>query len=134
MTKEERIKYWVDLSERDSQVAEILVKGRHYLWAGFMCHQVIEKIFKGYYSALLGEIPPHTHDLRLLAMKADFWEDLSEDQKAQIREIMPLQIEARYPEYKNRVAQALTKSKSMQILENTKNIQQWMKNRILSVK
>ena len=46
MTKEEKIKYWVDLSDEDLSVAQGLLKLKHSLYAGFMCHQCIEKIFK----------------------------------------------------------------------------------------
>jgi HEPN domain-containing protein len=63
MTIEEKIKYWTDLAESDLQVANTLMNGGHYLYVGFMCHQIIEKIFKGYYTALLDEKPPFTHDL-----------------------------------------------------------------------
>ena len=131
MTKEEKIKYWVDLSDRDLQTADTLVNGGHYLWAGFMCHQVIEKIFKGYYSALLDETPPYIHDLRMLAVKADFWKNLSDEQQLQIFELIPLQIEARYPEYKNQLAQALTEQKCKQIFENTRLLLEWTKEKIL---
>jgi hypothetical protein len=31
MTKDEKIKYWVDLSDRDLQTADTLVNGGHYL-------------------------------------------------------------------------------------------------------
>jgi HEPN domain-containing protein len=134
MTKEEKIQYWTDLSDRDLQVADILVNGGQYLWAGFMCHQVIEKIFKGYYAALSDDTPPYVHDLRLLAVKADFWKNLSDEQQMQVIEIIPLQIEARYPEYKSRIEASLTKEKCNQIFENTKKLQLWTKNRILSAK
>jgi HEPN domain-containing protein len=70
----------------------------------------------------------------LLAAKADFWKDLSDEQQTQIIEIMPLNIEARYPEYKNRITQALTKAKCEQILENVKLLLQWTKEKILSIK
>ncbi|MDR1744077.1 MAG: HEPN domain-containing protein [Dysgonamonadaceae bacterium] len=134
MTKEEKVQYWTDLSDRELATAELLVKGKQYLWAGFMCHQVIEKIFKAYYSALTDETPPFIHDLRLLAVKADFWQYMTDEQQTQIREIMPLQIEARYPEYKDMIAASLTKERLEQIIVNTKQLQQWTKSRILSVK
>jgi HEPN domain-containing protein len=46
LTTEEKIKYWVDLSDNDFVVAETLIKNGHNLYARFMCHQAVEKIFK----------------------------------------------------------------------------------------
>jgi len=42
MTTEEYIEYWLTLSNEDLKVGETLLKNQHYLYAGFMCHQVIE--------------------------------------------------------------------------------------------
>ena len=43
MTREEKIQYWVDLSNNDFTVAETLIKNGHNLYAGFMCHQANER-------------------------------------------------------------------------------------------
>ena len=74
MTTEEKIDYWINLSDNDLKVAHTLLKGKHYLYVGFMCHQVIEKIFKAYYTILKADSPPYTHDLRYIAIVADFLE------------------------------------------------------------
>ena len=131
MTIEEKTQYWINLSDNDLKVVHTLLKGKHYLYAGFMCHQVIEKIFKAYYSALKKDTPPRTHDLRHLAITADFWKKLSDVQQLQVIELLPLQIEARYPEYKSKIARLLTETKSKQILEQVKQLQQWTKEQIL---
>ena len=131
MTTEEKINYWINLSDNDLRVAHTLLNGQHYLYVGFMCHQVIEKIFKAYYSKLKAGTPPLTHDLRYIAIVADFWKDLSDVQQSQVIELLPLQIEARYPEYKNRIAQVLTEEKCKQLIEQIKLLQQWTKEQIL---
>jgi len=131
MTTEEKINYWINLSDNDLRVAHTLLNGQHYLYVGFMCHQVIEKIFKAYYSKLKAGTPPLTHDLRYIAIVADFWKDLSDVQQSQVIELLPLQIEARYPEYKNRIAQALTEEKCKQLIEQITLLQQWTKEQIL---
>jgi HEPN domain-containing protein len=64
-----------------------------------MCHQAIEKIFKGFYSALLDKIPPYRHELDLLARRGGFYEMLNKEQIAFIDVLNPLNIEARYPDY-----------------------------------
>ena len=50
MTNEEKVAYWVDLSEYDIETAMAMQKTKRYLYVGFMCHQAIEKIFKALYS------------------------------------------------------------------------------------
>jgi len=131
MTTEEKVKYWINLSDNDLKVAQTLLRGKHYLYTGFMCHQVIEKIFKAYYSKLKTDTPPFVHDLRYIAIVADFWKDLSDVQQMQVIELLPLQIEARYPEYKNRIAQSLTEQKCKKLIEQAKLLQQWTKEQIL---
>ena len=131
MTTEEKIQYWISLSNNDLNVAHTLLKGKHYLYTGFMCHQVIEKIFKAYYTKLKADTPPYTHDLRYIAIAADFWKDLSDVQQSQVIGLLPLQIEARYPEYKNRIAQSLSEAKCEQLIEQIKLLQQWTIEQIL---
>ena len=131
MTIDEKIQYWINLSNNDLRVAHTLLQGKHYLYTGFMCHQIIEKIFKAYYTKLQSDAPPHSHDLRYIAIAADFWKDLSDAQQSQVIELLPLQIEARYPEYKNRMAQSLTEAKCKQLVEQVKLLQQWTIEQIL---
>jgi HEPN domain-containing protein len=60
MTNEEKVRYWIDLSDEDLKTAEVMLNGKRYLYVGFMCHQVIEKIFKAAYAKLKEETPPFT--------------------------------------------------------------------------
>lgn len=45
----EKIRYWIDLAEYDLETARVMLTGKRFLYVGFMCHQAIEKILKGYY-------------------------------------------------------------------------------------
>jgi len=134
MTKEEKIHYWIELSDYDLETAEAVLQTKRYLYVGFMCHQAIEKIFKAVYSKRKEDMAPHTHDLEYLALQSDFYETLSEEQQDFIGELNPLNIEARYPEYKKAIAKRLTLSKCTKLLEETIKLQQWTKEMILSVK
>ena len=134
MTTDEQIKYWIDLSDGDLKVAETLLKNRHYLYAGFMCHQVIEKILKGCFVKLKNETPPYVHDLPRIAKQADFYGLFSDEQKIFLNTLTSLNIETRYPDYKDRIAKLLTKERTEQIFEQTKQMQQWTKETILSKK
>jgi HEPN domain-containing protein len=134
MTTEEHINYWIEISDDDLKVAETLLKNGHYLYAGFMCHQVIEKILKGCYVKLKNETPPYVHDLPRLAKQADFYDLFSDEQKTFLNTLTPLNIETRYPDYKKLIAKLLTKDRTEQVFEQTKQMQQWTKETILSKK
>ena len=131
MTSEEKVKYWVKISDEDLQIAETMLKNQYRLYTGFMCHQSIEKIFKAGYQKLKNETPPYIHDLPRLATLANFYGMFSEEQRLFLNTIHPLNIEARYPDYKERVAKSLTNERCKQILQQTKELQQWTKEKIL---
>ena len=134
MTTEEKVKYWVKLSDGDLEVAETMLKNRYRLYTGFMCHQAIEKIFKASYEKLKNEMPPYIHDLPRLAKLAGFYDLFSEEQKMFLNAINPLNIEARYPDYKERIAKTLTDNRCKHIFEQTTYLLQWIKEKILSEK
>jgi len=104
MTTEEKINYWIKISDEDLKIAKTMLENRYRLYTGFMCHQVIEKIFKASYEKLKNEIPPYVHDLPRLAKLADFYDLFSEEQKLFLNTINPLNIEARYPDYREQIA------------------------------
>jgi len=130
LTREEKIQYWVDLSNNDFVVAETLIKNGHNLYAGFMCHQAVEKIFKGYFSKVKNDTPPFKHDLEYLALQAGLYSLLDEKQVSFLEKLNPLNIEARYPDYRNKTAQYLTDERIQTIFELTKELLQWTKEKI----
>ena len=132
MTSEEKVKYWVNLSDGDLEIAETMLKNRYRVYTGFMCHQVIEKIFKACYEKIKNEMPPYTHNIIRLAELAGFYDLFSEEQKVFLSIMNPLNVEARYPDYKDRIAKSLTDERCKQIYEQTIHLQQWIKEKILS--
>jgi HEPN domain-containing protein len=130
MTNEEKVKYWVNLSDEDFRVAEDLLKSKHLLQTVFFCHLTVETIFKAYFTKLKTETPPHIHKLARLAQLADFYDELSEEQKDFIFQLDPFNIEARYPEYKNMITQSLNTGLCMDLLNQTQKLRQWIKEKI----
>lgn len=55
---------------------------------------------------------------------------LSEEQLEFIDKLEPLNIEARYPSYKERLIKSLTKEYCTELLSQTKNLQSWIKNKL----
>ena len=130
MTKAEKITYWVELSDYDLETAEGMIQIRRYLYVGFMCHQAIEKIFKAYYSKLREDTPPYVHKLIYLSKRAGFFNLFSEEQVNFVLEIEPLNIEARYPEYKERLVKRLTPLYCEYLVKQTKILQLWIKEHL----
>jgi HEPN domain-containing protein len=130
MTNEEKVQYWVDLSDYDMETAESMFREKRYLYVGFMCHQVVEKIFKAYYSKLQEDAPPFIHKLTYLARHGSFYELLTEEQRLFIEELEPLNIETRYPEYKERLLRRLTPPYCIELITNTKILLQWTKEQL----
>ncbi len=131
MVKKDKIQYWIELSDYDLETANAMLKSGRYLYVGFMCHQTIEKMLKGYYSSLHDEIPPFTHNLAYLIEKSKLGNELTEDQQTFVDELEPLNIEARYPEYRERLLKQLTKNKCLELIDKTTGLQQWIKKKLL---
>lgn len=127
---EKNIKYWIELSDYDLETAEAMLNSKRYLYVGFMCHQTIEKAFKAYFTKAKAETAPFTHSLSFLAKKGDFYESFSNEQKDFIDQIEPLNIEARYPAHKERLLKSLSDSKCVEIIQKTKELQQWIKEKL----
>jgi len=130
MTNEEKVQHWVNLADYDMESAEVMLQAKRYLYVGFMCHQAVEKIFKAYFMKIKDKTPPHTHDLVGLAQKTGLFDLMAQQQKDYIRMLNPMNIETRYPEYKNKLAKMLTAEVSQNILTKAKEIVQWTKQMI----
>ena len=126
----EKVKYWLELSDYDLDTAFAMLNSKRYLYVGFMCHQTIEKIFKAYYNSQKSDTAPYTHSLSYLAKKGTFYEEFTDDQKDFIDQIEPLNIEARYPSQKERLLKSLTHEKCLELFEQTKKLQQWIKEKL----
>ena len=133
MIKEEKVKYWVDLSDEDLRVAKGLLKLKHFLYVGFMCHQCIEKIFKAVYENHINDTPPFVHDLIYIANKAGIINMLDNGQIAFIEQLSPLNIRTRYPDYKKELEKEMTKTVCENLIIKTYNLQQWTKEKILLI-
>lgn len=127
MTTEEKVKYWVEIADYDMDTAEAMFDTKRWLYVGFMCHQVLEKMLKAYWCAVRQDEPPYVHNLLRLAAGADLLELFTEEQKVFISEMIPMNIEARYPQYKDELSKTLSQERCALIINNTKEFQAWIK-------
>ena len=128
----EKVEYWLDLADYDIETAKVMLNTGRYIYVGFMCHQAIEKALKGVIArdCIGDEIPPKIHDLQKLAEKAGLLAGMLEEQKEVLRKLNPLNIEARYPEYKNRLATNLTDEICQKLLAETEGLLCWIKEQL----
>ncbi len=126
---EVKIKYWIDIAEYDLETAKAMFQTKRYLYVGFMCHQSIEKILKAVISKM-GEFPPKIHHLIKLSNIAGIYNDMSEEQQTFLFSLNPLNIEARYPVYKDSIYTSLTNDNCKQLIEDTEVLLKWIKKKL----
>ena len=125
----DHVEYWLDLADYDLSAARAMLRSKHWLYVGFMCHQVIEKALKGVI-AQDGSVPPKIHDLAKLAVRSGVIDIMDERQQDFIEVLNPLNIEARYPKYKNTLAQNLGAAVCRQLLKETEALLCWIKKQL----
>ena len=130
MTRDEKVAYWLDIADYDLETAEAMYKTKRWLYVAFMCHQVIEKTIKAYWSSQRDDVPPYTHNHMRLAEGCGLYEQMSEDQKTFLEIITNYNIAARYPEDKAELARALSPKICRNIIDNTQQLQQWIKDKL----
>ena len=126
----DNVDYWLELCDDDLRVAKNLYKSNDYLWMGFICHLIAEKALKAAIADATCEVPPKDHRLLKLAELAKVDGDFSEEQAILLGKLSPLQIEARYPSYKEKIAAILTKNYCEQLLKETEAFLCWIKARL----
>ena len=125
----ERVKYWLDVAEEDLSLAEYIFNGGRWLYTAFMCHQAIEKTIKAYWVNVREDEPPYIHSHIKLLKGCDLADEMSEEQLRFIDIMVPMNIEARYLDYKRDVAKSLNKEAAQYILEQTKQLLQWIRQK-----
>ena len=129
---DERVEYWLDLTDYDLETAKAMFKTKRYLYVAFMCHQVIEKGLKAVIARDCeeGDIPPKIHNLVRLSEISGLNLKMTSEQIKFIENLNPMNVEARYPEYKIELIAMLTKDKSKEIIKNTEEMLCWIKEQL----
>lgn len=130
MTIEEKVQYWLGIADNDFAVAEDLFKTKRWLYVAFMCHQTLEKTIKAFHTKHQPDDPQYIHNLTRLAEKSGLMELMTEEQCAFLDMMTPMNIEARYPDYKSRISASLNEEVCKHIMEQTKQMQLWIKSKL----
>ena len=122
--------YWLELCDDDLSVSKTLLNSKHLLHCGYFCQLVAEKAFKAIISKNTDEIPPKIHDLPKLAKIGGIYNALGDYQLNLLDKLKNLQIEARYPEYKEQIMQALDFKYCETLVRETEELLCWIKQQL----
>lgn len=127
MDTEGKIEYWLEIGHYDLVSAKAMLESKRFLYVGFLCHQVVEKCLKAYYWHTRKKELPYSHNLLLLSDESGFDDLAGEEHLLLFNELMPLNIQARYPEDREQLLKALTTDKCGDLYKKTKEFYRWIK-------
>lgn len=128
MTRKEVVDYWVKTSDKDFKVMKSLFGVKHYTWALFVGHLVIEKLLKAYYVKTVDVNVPLIHNLLRIADKADL--KLTEEQKNFLNVLTTFNIKGRYSDYKYKFHKICTRRFTKDNIEKITELRSWLKKQI----
>ena len=128
MERMKRAQEWLRQSSYDMKTAEAMFKSKRYIYAVFMCHLSIEKILKGLYTQMLGDVPPKSHNLIFLIEKMKL--ELPEDIYDFVFMLNGLSVPTRYPDDLQNLLKVYNKAKTRKVLDRAKEVLKWLKARL----
>jgi HEPN domain-containing protein len=135
LNNKEKYDYWEDIAEYDLGTAEAMLLSARYLYVVFMCQQAVEKLVKGLFVLHKGEEPPRIHNIWNIFDRIFDIEKFEEDEKIVTEEyfsffdeLLAYYISERYPSYKERLSQSITKERAWNVLVKTKEVFSWLKS------
>ncbi len=116
---------WILQSDYDYETAEAMFSTARYVYAVFMCHLCIEKIVKSEYVKRYNKVAPRSHNLLWLAeeIKLEFPENLYRF----VFQLNDASLPTRYPQELKSSIKFYSKEITLEILNKTKELQQWIK-------
>jgi HEPN domain-containing protein len=129
MNKEEHIRYWIDTAEKDWDIVNTLFEAGKYVYYLFFAHLVLEKLSKALWvKDNEPDIPPKIHNIVYLLEQTSV--ELTTEQKKIFAVMNDFQLEGRYPDYKQKIFQLLTKEKTDEILSKVKEMRGWLQKKL----
>jgi len=127
MDTKKKVEYWFDMAHYDLVSAKVMLESKRFLYVGFLCHQVVEKCLKAYFWHTKKKEPPYSHNLLLLSEASKFDKLADEEHFLLFNELMPLNIQARYPEDRELLLKTLNVGKCKELYVRTKRFYAWIK-------
>ncbi|MEG1060787.1 MAG: HEPN domain-containing protein [Oscillospiraceae bacterium] len=126
----DKSQYWIDTAQYDIDTAQAMLDTKRYLYVGLMCHQTAEKALKAIIAKDETAAPPKIHHLPKLATIANIFETMTEEQQDLLHELNPLNIESRYPSYKDDIAASLNDGVCKSLIKKTGELLCWIKQQL----
>jgi HEPN domain-containing protein len=127
MSTRKKIDYWLDTANYDLVSAKAMLESKRFLYVGFLCHQVVEKSLKAHFLHTRKKDPPYSHNLLLLSEQSKFDKHADQEHFSLFNELMPINIQARYPEDRELLLRVLNEKKSKELYTKTKKFYLWIK-------
>ena len=116
---------WFFQSDYDLETAFNMLQSGRNVYCVFMCHLSLEKALKALFIKKFNEFPPKLHSLLFFINRIQL--ALSDEYLYFIEKIDNLSIVTRYPEDLRAMIALYTPKQTTDIYEQTKIIQQWIK-------
>ncbi len=118
---------WFRQADYDIETALAMFESERYFYAVFMCHLSLEKALKALYAKILNALPPKTHNLVYLTEKISL--ELPDDMVEFVDMLNLESVATRYPEDIQQSLKLYTKERTIQIIEKSKEVLQWLKKK-----
>jgi HEPN domain-containing protein len=130
MDKTEKFSYWLDIAEYDLNTADAMFKSGRFLYVAFMCQQSLEKLAKGLYNYYIDDSVPRVHNISFIVDKVleVLKIKLAESSYELFDRLAAYYLQGRYPSFKEEIAKMIDESQAQILLEETKEVFQWMKS------
>lgn len=126
--------YWIESSDEDYNVMNVLYQSKKNSYCLFFGHLVIEKLLKALYAKENKSAPhaPRSHDLLHLAGKINL--KLTERQEDLLDTITGFNMSARYDDYKKEFYRKCTDEYTQEQIRNIQEVRLWLKNLLTTKK
>jgi HEPN domain-containing protein len=124
MEIDKQIAFWQAGSEEDFEAAGVLLQQKKPRHALFFAHLALEKMLEALVTKVTSTVPPKTHNLVLLAVKAGL--DLPREREDFLRRFNFWQQEGRYPDMPVIV---VTGDKAQERIEEAGETLTWLKTK-----
>lgn len=120
--------FWIESSDEDYNVMNVLRNNKKNSYCLFFGHLVIEKLLKALYAKKNKGAPhaPRSHDLLYLAEKMEL--ELTERQEDLLDIITKFNMNVRYDDYKKEFYQKCTDEYTSDQIKNIEEVRIWLKS------
>jgi len=125
MSTDNKYEEWFFQSDYDLETAEAMFNTERFVYCVFMCHLSLEKALKGLLIKQTSEFPPKNHSLVFFVDKLNL--NISEEFYSFLFTLNKISVPTRYPDDLRKLMLDFDKEKTFSILENSKEVQKWIK-------